>query len=256
MLELINGLRKRNALLFYFGLLSLAGMFYAMLRYQQEPIVIVTGINAWLKPVKFFLSVAVLSFTMAWYGHYLDNRKAIRLYSVVLVITMTIELVLISWQAAHGVPSHFNISTLANAVIFQVMGVAILLFTLWTAYITWLFFKQQQFTISDTYLWGIRIGLVFFVLFSFEGGVMAARLSHAVGGPDGTPGIAFFNWSSYVGDLRVAHFFGIHSLQLLPLMGRYFTNTKRQLFIFSALYLVLIVVYLVQAFLGFPAFGA
>lgn len=256
MLELIKGLRKRNALLFYFGLLSLAGMFYAMLRYQQQPIVIVSGVNAWLKPVKFFASLSILSFTMAWYGHYLNNQKAIRIYSWVLVITMTIELALISWQAAQGVQSHFNISNWTNAIIFQVMGVAILLFTLWTAYITLLFFRQKTFSISDTYLWGIRIGLVYFILFSFEGGVMVSQLKHAVGGPDGTPGIPLFNWSSYVGDLRVAHFFGIHSLQVLPLMGRYFTNTKGQLFIFSALYLVLIVVYLVQALLGFPAFGS
>lgn len=80
-ISLIAELRKRNSLLFYFGLLNLLGAVYCMVRYQQQPIVIVTGVNAWLKPIKFFLSISILSWTMGWLGNYLKAQKQMKIYS-------------------------------------------------------------------------------------------------------------------------------------------------------------------------------
>lgn len=53
------------------------------------------------------------------------------------------------------------------------------------------------------FIWGIRLSVILFVIFSFEGGLMASPLSHNVGAPDGGPGLPIVNWSKQYGDLRV-----------------------------------------------------
>lgn len=251
MIAFLSELRKRNRLLYLAGWLGLLGTFACMVMYQADT-TFVLGINAWLKPMKFFLSSAILFWTMGWFLHYLQWRGKVKYYSWMLVIVLAFELVAITWQAANGRLSHFNTSTTFYLALYQAMGVAIFILTCWTFYIDYLFFRQKSFSIPDTYLWGIRLGILFFAIFSFEGGLMAARLSHTVGNVDGSPGLPLLNWSKTYGDLRVAHFFGIHSLQILPLIGLYLCTKRWQIFLFAFLYFAFVVVLLIQAFLKIP----
>lgn len=247
-------LKSRNRLLWYFGWLNIAAAF-ACIVLTQVTSTEVQGINAWIKPMKFFLSIGVLAFTMSWYMVYLtDFRKAVSLYSIVFVVSMSIEMLIITWQAANGRMSHFNISTPLYSVLFSIMGIAITVFTLWTLYIGVLFFRQKNFPIDMPagYRWGIRLGLIAFVLFAFEGGHMAAQLAHSVGGPDGDAGIPVLNWSIYYGDLRVAHFFGMHSLQLLPFAGYYFARKKWEIWLLGFTYMLCVLLLYWQALSGYP----
>ncbi|GAB4000123.1 hypothetical protein GCM10028807_52150 [Spirosoma daeguense] len=250
----LSTLKSRNSLLYYLGWVCLWGTFgCAILAFTTHTQIL--GINAFIKPAKFFISIAIFSWTMGWFTGLLPQRKKVRIYSWVVIITMLIELIIITAQAALGKLSHFNISSSLDARLFNVMGVAITILTIWTGYIGYLFFRQKPETINATYLWGIRLGIILFVIFAFEGFAMAAQLRHTIDAPDGGPGLPVLNWSTRNGDLRVAHFFGMHALQLIPLFGYYVARRVSQIVLLTAFYLLFVTFLLIQALSGTPLLG-
>lgn len=181
----------------------------------------VTGINPWIKPIKFCFSVGTYLWTVAWFLGYLSRpRWAIVTIRWGVALLMIGEIALITSQAARGVPSHFNLSTPYDGAVFGTMGVMIVLNTCLDAMLL-LLFSQRGLELKAALLWGIRLGLLLFILGSLEGFVMTANMAHTVGAPDGGPGLPLLNWSTIAGDLRIAHLLGIHSLQVIPLYGAF-----------------------------------
>ena len=246
-------LKRRNALLFWFGLFNLAVAVVCLILMPFEETQIL-GVNRWLKPFKFYSSVGIMVLTMDWLLYYLNNTKKIRTYSWLIVITMFFENGLIIAQAIRKTTSHFNATSALNGIVFSIMGMLKAIFTIVVIFACVSFFRQKQFSILTPYVWGIRLGLLFFIIFSLEGGVMVGLLKHTIGGPDGGPGLPLVNWSNQYGDLRIAHFIGIHSLQVLPLFGNYFSKTKKQTIIFSVVYFLLASALFIQAMKGIPLF--
>jgi hypothetical protein len=189
---------------------------------------------------------------MGWILCYLNYRKAVKIHSYILVITMNVELAAICLQSYRGTASHFNISTAFNGIVFAIMGIAILTFSIATAVICFLFFRQRNFNPPEKMIWSYRIGLLCFLLFSIEGGLMISFMKHTVGEADGGPGLPLLNWSLSAGDLRVAHFFGMHALQVIPLVGYFLASGKKQVFLFSGLYFIWVIVLFIQALNGIP----
>lgn len=244
-------LKRRNTLLYWYGVFSFTGAFICILMTQLSG-TIVLGINAWVKPAKFFISVAIYCWTMGWIMHYLIAQHKVSRFSKMVLLVMTYELFVITWQAANGRLSHFNTTTIFYRLLFIFMGVAISVLAAWTGYIGYLFFKQKRFTVSNAYIWGIRLGIILFVIFSFEGGVMGMLLAHTVGAPDGGEGLPGINWSKRYGDLRIAHFVGMHALQVLPLFGFFIAKSKRSVQLFAAAYFLLTTLLFIQASMGIP----
>ena len=246
-------LRRRNALLFWFGFFNLAVAIVCLVLMPFEETQIL-GVNRWLKPYKFYASVGIMVLTMGWLLYYLDSTKKIRRYSWLIFISMLFENGLIITQAIRNTTSHFNVTSSLNGIIFQAMGIFILIFTITIVLICISFFKQKQFSIPVAYVWGIRLGILFFLFFSLEGGMMLGIMKHTVGGPDGGEGLPIVNWSTQYGDLRIAHLIGIHALQVLPLFGNYIAKTKKQIIIFSGVYFLFTSALFLQAMKGIPLF--
>ena len=224
----------------------------------------VTGVNRWMKPVKFANSIAVYLWTLAFYLYFLAGaEKSRRVIAYGAAAMLTGEIILIVMQAARGTSSHFNNSSAFDGAVFSLMDLMIVVNTLLIIYLTYLYFRFR-FNLPKAIVWGMRFGLILFLLASFQGGYMSAQTGHAVGAADGGAGLPLVNWSTEGGDLRVAHFVGMHALQAIPLFALMLVRLQKR---FSpirplALTIVFAIVYgaafslvFVQALKGKPLFG-
>jgi hypothetical protein len=248
MIEFILSIKARNETLFYFGAINLflAILFLVL---SKTTTIEVSGVNAWYKPLKFSLSIFIYSCTMAWYCYYLPSFN-INLFNWSIIALFGFEIIYIAFQAAKGEMSHYNSSTPVYSFLFSMMAFAASAATIYTAYIGVLFFKNHFLELPEYYVWAIRLGIVLFVIFSFQGFLMGSRLSHTVGSADGAVGIPILGWSTQYGDLRIAHFVGMHALQVLPLLSFYLLKNTKAVVLVSLLYALLAVYTLVLSLQG------
>ncbi len=196
---------------------------------------IITGAPAWLKPFKFAVSTAIYSLTLAWiFGSLPDWPRVRRVVGWTTAIVFVLEVAIIDAQAWRGTTSHFNVSTTLDAMLFSVMGVAIVLQTLVSVTVAVALWRHR---FTDRPLgWALRLGMTLTIVGAFTGSLMtrptAAQLAdaragarmtiagaHSVDGTDGGPGVPVTGWSREHGDLRVPHFIGLHAIQALALIA-------------------------------------
>jgi hypothetical protein len=230
---MIKELFHRNKLTSTTGFIFL-GCAFLLSIYAFFDTTVILGVNAMIKPIKFFLSTGIYLLTLSWLLYYVENKASVKKLSLLAVFVMSFENSVIAIQAFRGTRSHFNQLDLAGGVLYGLMGVFIVWLTTSTLILTIRFFQQKQFSINKSYARSIQLGLLLFVIFSFFGGYMSAVNSHNVGGEMGGAGLPILNWSTLFGDLRVAHFFGMHALQIIPLAGYFISkkisDTKRAIF--------------------------
>jgi hypothetical protein len=196
---------------------------------------IITGAPAWLKPFKFAASTAIYGLTLAWiFGYLPDWPRVRRVVGWTTANVFVLEVAIIDTQAWRGTTSHFNVSTKLNAILFLVMGGAILLQTLVSVAVAVALWRHR---FTDRALgWALRLGMTLTIVGAFVGPLMTrptnAQLAdaragnritisgaHSVGGLDGGPGVPVTGWSREHGDLRAPHFIGLHAIQALALIA-------------------------------------
>ena len=249
---------QRPLMLAGFGFLIVTAILASLMLFDSTQIL---GINRWIKPIKFSTSSAIFLLIVAVYLFYLKgfgtSQKIIAWGTIAIMIA---EVFLIIMQSARGTTSHFNVSTGFDGLVYAGMGLMIVTNTLLIVYLTILYFRAD-FELPNAIIWGMRLGLIVFLLGSIQGGYMSSQIGHAVGAVDGGAGLPFVNWSTIGGDLRVAHFLGLHALQIIPLFAValvYFQSRisiiKPTIFtvIFALLYFGAFSLLFVQALLGKP----
>jgi hypothetical protein len=223
---MIRELHHRDPLLFYTGSFMLLLLVVATLLSIGDTR-LVAGINPWIKPMKFMTSITIFLWTIAWFMP--DTEPQPRARAMVrwtIASAMVVEIVMIVMQAWRGTESHFNVRTPFDGIVFGVMGIAIV-FNTAAIVLFWWIIRRDTPASRAGYLWGIRLGVLLFLVASLEGAVIITNNAHTIGAEDGGPGLPFVNWSTRYGDLRVAHFFGIHAMQALPLLGFFLDRSTR-----------------------------
>lgn len=132
------------------------------------------------------------------------------------VAALSFEMLAIATQAGRGELSHFNQAGMYNIILYSMMGVVITAQTIFSIYVSIPLFINTPTKLSPAMTSALRLGIAISILFALQGGLIGSRMAHTVGAADGGPGIPLLNWSKNYGDLRIAHFFGLHALQILP----------------------------------------
>lgn len=183
------------------------------------------GINVWIKPLKFMSSAAIFLATLAIFVPFLDRadraRKSVNAAIWIISIFLILEILYITFRASRAEASHFNRDNALAVALYAWMGIAILIATVLSGWIGWLILKGKEKIASPELRYAIGIGLVVgTALGSLTAVYMSAQTGHWVGGVrNDAGGSFFFGWSRTGGDLRVAHFIGLHAMQGIPVVG-------------------------------------
>ena len=212
--------RQRPLALYGLALLMLALVGAAL--QIVDPRVLASGVNVWVKPVKFLVSVGVFALTAAWFFGYIrpERRGALlpRMVVVMLIGAGSLELLWIGWQGANGLESHFNNDTPFYNMMYSLMGLFAVILIGSTLPLAWEIARRPAAGTRSDFIAAVVIGLTLtFLLGGGLGGYMSAQPGHNVGATGGH--VPLFGWNRTGGDLRVAHFFGIHAQQAIPLLA-------------------------------------
>ena len=196
---------------------------------------VLDGVPIWSKPFKFAVSFVAYCPALAWMLSLLPRGRRVGWWAgTVVTVGFVIEMAIITGQAARSRHSHFNRSTPLDAALYDVMAVTVVI--LWLAALVIAVLLLRARILDPDQAWAVRLGSLIALAGAAVGFVMSRNITpeqvaaggraagspmvgaHSVGVPDGGPGMPITGWSTTGGDLRIAHFFGMHALQVLPLL--------------------------------------
>ncbi|MDI3384717.1 hypothetical protein QIS99_00555 [Streptomyces sp. B-S-A8] len=193
---------------------------------------VLVGSPIWFKPFKFAVSFVAYCLSLAWLLAQLPpGGRAARVgrwAGAAVAVSGLAEMVIIVGQVVRGRRSHFNVATPFDAALFALMGATIVV--LWAATLVIAVLLLRARIADRAAALAMRAGIALALAGAAVGYVMTQPTpgqrsgepdvvgAHSVGVPDGGPSMPLTGWSTTGGDLRIPHFFGMHALQLLPLL--------------------------------------
>lgn len=181
------------------------------------------GVSVWIKPMKFQASLAVhllsVAALMLFLPQTLRRGRQLRWLSLAMVVAAVFEAGYIAWQAGRAQASHYSVETPFTVLMYQLMGAGAVTLVAAGAWVGVLVLRHGRG--PAVLVAGAGLGLVLGgVLGGITGGWMSAQPGHWVGGvASDAGGLPVVGWVRDGGDLRVAHFFGLHMTQALPALA-------------------------------------
>jgi hypothetical protein len=182
-------------------------------------------INVWIKPLKFQASVGAYLLTLSWFLAALPEGvrrgRVVAVLVAVAVAASVFEIAYITLQAARGLASHYNVGDPFHGVMYTLMGVGAVTLTAVSPAVAVLLWRDRPVRWSTAFWLSVLLGLVLtFVLGAGAGAVLSSGNGHWIGGVrSDAGGVPVFGWSRTGGDLRAAHFLGMHAMHVLPVVG-------------------------------------
>ena len=201
----------------------------------------VREVNVWVKPLKFMASIGLFWLSTAWFVGLLPaaqrRHASVRALVGVALGAGLFEIAYITAQAAMGQASHFNFSSPFHQLMYTLMGLGALAMTATQPVLAWRIARHGRADLAPVWREAVVIGLVLtFVLGAGAGGLLGS-----VQPPPGA-GLPVVGWHLGGGDLRPAHFVGMHAQQFIPFVGALLAAAgggRRWLWGFVALYTAL-----------------
>ena len=177
----------------------------------------IRGVNVWVKPLKFMASLALFSFSTAWFFGLLPPAKrhtrAARFVVGSIVGAGVFEVGYITLQAALGQASHYNFGSSFHIVMYQAMGAGALLLCATQGVLAVQISRHGRSDIAPVLRSAVVRGLWLTLLLGAGAGMVLGGMQAPAGS-----GLPVTGWHA-AADLRPAHFLGMHAPQFLPLLG-------------------------------------
>jgi hypothetical protein len=217
----------------------------------------VNDVSGWIKPTKFFVSLALYFATLAWYFGYLPQTAqrsyAGRFVIWAAIIAGTLEMTWMVAAATNGVPAHFNREGVwATAYSLAGVGAVTLMIAVLVQGVQ--LARDRVVRIAPAFRLSLVIGAILSCAATvFIAMTLASGDGHWIGGArSDAGGLPLLGWSRTGGDLRVAHFWALHAQQFIPLAGWLVVRTRMRwqrsaVLVFAAAYIGLMAFTFVQA---------
>jgi len=229
------------------------------------------GVSVWDKPLKFEVSLTLHLLTLGLLSRTLSaaiaGTRRIRAAYLISAFAAFGEIAYIVLQAARARDSHFNYSTPVESFMYGMMGLGATALVV-CAFTIGLGIRTGAKPgigagVSHGAAWGLMLGAAGTLI---TAGLMSTGLlagpGHWIGGVHSdAQGLPLTGWSTTGGDLRVAHFFATHTMQVLPIVGwwadRWLPQRARQLVRAAGVVMAAIVVFtFIEAVRGRPLLPA
>jgi len=221
-MAILAELWRRHPIYAALGYFQLAGVPVYLILMQMDPTQ-VDGINVWVKPLKFGVSLGFFSLTLAFFAKWMRDgaRQTIlqRLVVALYVIAILFETYWLNSASYLGIRSHFNTDGGLYTILYPLSGLAAVFLVLAAFAMGVSVLRNRRNALNPAMAEAIGWGLVLTFILTPAFGFLLSSPVENFGGSKNGYGDGYFGWRMLGGDLRAVHFFATHALHVIPAAG-------------------------------------